>query len=263
MHDFDADAGELIEAVGQNNFYTGLDFLFQTIIERFERYGRSFSSILLENHQKIKFHIPLTLKVKLTDYVVMIIDDFFGKGGFYPKISPFKKIPEDDLLSLCKTYFNEDGFRFEEIVYLMYLFYIKPFEKLKMISKNLEDSKILDKVPHEIKSGIIKDYLNFENYLFPIEVSFEKKQEMQRTGLLPLEIGKRVIPQYLKAPFHDLSRIDKKILLDIAWSAFVIKHYERRRYTDEKFSLKDKEVLIDLAISEYIELYNQFYKQKK
>ena len=260
MQEFEADVVDLIEAVGQNNFYTSLDFLFQTFLKRFETSSKSFSSILQDYHQELDKEIPLTLKIKLNGPIVMVISDFFGRGGFYPKISPFKRIPEEDLLSLCRTYFKENGFRDEVVIYLMYCFYIKSFEYIKINTKSLENSEIIKRIPQDLRSGIIKDYLG--NYSFPIEVSIDKKQEMQRTALLPLEIGQKIIPQFINASFHDLSRIDKKVLLDLVWSVYVVAYYEKRRFTAKKLSIADREILIDLAINDYLELYNHFYKNK-
>jgi hypothetical protein len=248
-----------IEIVGYTNFQAGLLTLFREIIEKFEASEKSFSSILQDYQRELKRELPSVLKARLNDFVVMVINDFFGKGGFYPKTSPFKRIPEDDLLGLCRTYFREDGFREEVIVYLMYCFYIKPFEYIKITNKNLENSDIMKDIPQDIRAGIIKDYN--ENYSFSIEISTETKQEMERTGLLPLKISQRILSQYVNLQFHDLSRLDKKILLDLAWSAFVILYYDKRRFTDKKFSIDDKEILISLAINEYLELY-EHYKKK-
>ncbi|MFW9825483.1 MAG: hypothetical protein ACFFE4_21250 [Candidatus Thorarchaeota archaeon] len=262
MEEFEITNNDPIELVGYNNLQTRLLALFSSIIEKFNTSYECFSSVLQEYHQKLNKIIPSNLKKELKNYIVMLFNDYFGGCGCYPKNSPFNRIPEEDLLRLCRTYFKEEsGFRDEVIVYLMYCFYIKPFEYIKINRKTLENSEILKKIPQKLRTGIMKDYI--EKFSFPIDVSTETKQEMERTGLLPLKISQRILPQYINTRFQDLSRIDKKVLLDLVWSAYVIAPYDKRRFTDMKFSVDDKEMLVDLAINDYLELYNHFYKNTK
>lgn len=261
MEEFESNNNDPIELVGPANFQACLRTLFREILEKFDKSYESFSSIIQTYHNKLNKQIPLKLRKELTDYIVMFMKDYFGGCGCYPKISPFKRIPEEILTSVYENYFNNLVSDKEILIYLMYILYIKPFEKIKIVSKNLEDSKILNRVPQELKNEIIKDYI--ENYSFPIEVTFEKRQEMEKNGFLPLEIGQRVIQNFVLASFHDLSRIDKKILLDLVWSVYVITPFEKRRFTEEKFSFHDRNLLVDLAINEYLELYNHYTKKEQ
>jgi hypothetical protein len=262
MEEFKAGSKSPLELVGHTNFQAALLTLFRKILEKFDFSNERFNIILSGFYQGIDKELPPRLKAELNDHVVMLINDYFGGCGCYPKISPFKRIPKEDLLILCRTYFKEDdGFRDEAIVFLIYCFYVKPFEYIKINNKSLENSEIIRQIPQNLRSGIIKDYI--ENYWFPIEVSSEKKQDMERNGLLPLEKGQKVIPNFLLTRFLDLSRVDKKILLDLVWSAYTIAPFDKRRFTDKKFSVDDKEMLIDLAVNDYLELYNHFYKNTK
>ena len=117
----------------------------------------------------------------------------------------------------------------------------------------------MGKIPNDLKKVVIKEYVR--NYSLPIEVTLEKREEMQRKGFLPLEKGQKIIPSFVFARFYDLSRINKKTLLDLVWSVYVIAPFEKRRFTEEKFSFHDRGLLVDLAINKYLELYNHYTKK--
>lgn len=73
---------------------------------------------------------------------------------------------------------------------------------------------------------------------------------MERTGLLPLKISQRILSQYINTRFNNLSQVDKKVLLDLMWSLFVITAFDKRKFTDKKFSIENIEILIDLAVND-------------
>jgi len=260
MEEFEPSNKDPVELVGHASFQACLRTLFREILEKFDKSYESFSSIIQTYYNKLGKQIHIKLRKELTDYIVMFMNDYFGGCGCYPKISPFKRIPEEILTTIYENYFNNLVSDKEILIYLMYLLYIKPFEKIKIVSKNLEDSKILNRVPQELKNVIIKDYI--EIYSFQIEVTLEKRQEMEKNGFLPLEIGQKIIPNFVFARFHDISRMDKKILLDLVWSVYVIAPFEKRRFTEEKFSFHDRSLLVDLAINEYLDLYNHYTKKE-
>jgi len=138
MDELETNVNDPIKFVGHSNFQAILTSLFQKILKRFETSHESFSTVIQGYHENLDSQIPVKLRKELTDYVVMVMNDCFGGGGYYPKISPFKRIPEEFLTVIYKNYFKGSFLSLssgdkEIVISLMFFLYIKPFFEYKKI----------------------------------------------------------------------------------------------------------------------------------
>ena len=267
------DVKDPIKTVGHSNYYAHLTELFQKMVEVFEQSTKSFSITIKTFHEKIDRQFPEELRKLINEYVEMMVTDYFGGGGFYPKRSPFKRISEKVSNDLCKIYFKDTFFKdtffgmgwidMQIILDVMYSLYVEPHEKnINTIIENLlfNEVKLFNEILEEDQKMIVLNEY-FQGNSSSVKLSMKSKIKLEKTVPYFKEIAKFsniLIPNFICVSFHDLSYFDKKILLEMAWNLSA-PTYERKKFTNDKFSSDDKKLLMDLCVNGYLDLYNLYY----